>query len=140
MLMLRVGTWLGLSLGVWLGLSLDVIMPGLSLRLLVLGWKEGTMFQPLLGLLVGLLTGTELILGLRLAWSWNKTPAVSAAKRQAAQYGPAVTDVGPDVIRQAVPLKVDPKLAESGNLVRQSQRSWLNKEASANMNCKAVSF
>jgi hypothetical protein len=152
MLGLAVGTWLGLSLGAWLGLSLDGIMLGLSLGLL-LGWMEGTMLQPSLGLLVGMLFGTalilpgltslglllvglilgaELLLGLRLPSS--KAAAAISDDGQTAQYGPTRTDLGSLLLAQAVSLKVDPKSALSGNLVRespipQSQRFCLNKDA-----------
>jgi hypothetical protein len=87
------------------------------------------MSQPSLGLSVGLLLGAELILGLRLAWSWKTAPAI-AGEGQTAQYGPPLTDVGSDVLAQADPKKVYLNSAVIGNLVRQSQRSWLNKDAS----------
>jgi hypothetical protein len=145
MLGLLVGTWLGLSLGAWLGLTLDGIMLGLSMGLLVLGWMEGAMLKPSLGLLpVGLILGAGLILGLRLAWSWKKAPAI-AGEGQTAQYGPSRTDLGSFSVAQAVSLKALSKSALVGNLVRispipQSQRSWLNEDAPKNINLKSVTL
>lgn len=84
----------------------DIIMLGLSVGLLLLGWTTGTMLKLSLGLLVRLSLGTKLILilGVRLAWRWKKAPDM-AGEEQIAHYGPTATDVGPEVLAQAVPVK-----------------------------------
>lgn len=57
---------------------------------------------------------------------------VGGSVGQIAQYGPAVTDVGSEVLAHAVPWKVCWKATSDGNRVRQVQRSWLNEVASKN--------
>jgi hypothetical protein len=57
---------------------------------------------------------------------------MAAGEGQIAQYGPAVTDVGSEVLVHAVPSKIPVNITVDGNLVRQAQRSWLSKVAELN--------
>jgi hypothetical protein len=91
---------LGLSMGLLITLEGPVLE--LSVRLLELVSLEGAM------------------LGL---------PLTMSGEGQTAQYGPTVTDVGSDVLAQAVPSKFEVEYEIGGSMVRQAQRSWLKEDA-----------